>query len=92
MSTFFRKPEVASPYSSIIQPETKMCHRQKDRIRTEGQTEGHTDEIIYVRFFRYVCISFANFLLCKKYIAQLKKSLSKFDKNRWNFKMEAYDI
>ena len=32
----------------------------------------HTNEIIYARFRRYVCISFVNFLLRKKYIAQLK--------------------
>ena len=36
--------------------------------------EGHTDEIIYVRFCRYVCISFANFLLCENYIAQINYS------------------
>ena len=71
MPTFFRKPQVASFYSSLKQPYTKLCHRHKDRIRTEGQTEGHTNEIIYVRFRRYVCISFDNFLLCKKYIAEL---------------------
>ena len=65
MPTFCRKPEVASFYSSLKQPYTKMCHRTTNR---------HTDEIIYVRFRRYVCISFANFLLCKKYIAQLNKS------------------
>ena len=63
MPTFCRKPEVASFYSSLIQPYTKLCHRQTEF--------GDTDEIIYVRFHRYVCISFANFLLCKKYIAQL---------------------
>ena len=68
MPTFCRKPHVASFYSSLIQPNTKLCHRKKDRIRTKG----HTDEIIYVRFRRYICISFANLLLCKKYIAELK--------------------
>ena len=40
---------------------------------TNRQTNRHTDEIIYVRFCRYVCISFANFFLRKKYIAQLSK-------------------
>ena len=63
MSTFCRKPEVASVHSSLIQPYTKLCNRQ-----TEFR---HTDEKIYVRFRRYVCISFAIFFLRKKYIAQL---------------------
>ena len=72
MPTFCRKVQVARLYSSLKQPYTKLCHRQAEL----GQTEGHTDEIIYVRFRRYVCISFANFLLCKKYIAQLKNDCS----------------
>ena len=63
MPTFCRRPHVASFHSSLMQPYTKLCHRQN--------SDRHTDEIIYVRFRRYVCISFANFLLCKKYIAQL---------------------
>ena len=63
MPTFYRKPDVASFYSSLMQPHTKLCHRQTEF--------GHTDEIIYVRFRWYVYISFANFLLRKKYIAQL---------------------
>ena len=51
------------------------CNRTQN-CATDGQTEWirtyrHTDEIIYVRFRRYVCINFVNFLLCKKYIAQL---------------------
>ena len=52
---------------------TQNCatDRQNSEGQTEGQKDRHTDEIIYVRFRRYVCISFANFLLCKKYIAQL---------------------
>ena len=64
MPTFCRKPHVASFYSSLIQPYIKLYHRQTEF--------GHTDEIIYVRFRRYICISFVNFLLRKKYIAQLK--------------------
>ena len=67
MPTFCRKPEVASFYSSLKQLYTKMCHRTTNR-----QTNRHTDEINYVRFHRYVCINFANFLLRMKYIAQLK--------------------
>ena len=43
MPTFCRKPEVASFYSSVIQPYTKLCHRQTEF----GQTDKHTDEIIY---------------------------------------------
>ena len=43
-----------------------------DRQNSDRQKDRHTDEIIYVRFRRYVCISFANFLLHKKYIAQLE--------------------
>ena len=62
MPTFCRKPHVASFYSSLIQPYTKLCHRQKDR---------HTYEIKYMRFRQYVCIGFAIFLLRKKYIAPL---------------------
>ena len=68
MPTFCRKPQVASFYSSLIQPYTKMCHRTTDRT-----TDRYTDEIIHVRFHRYVSISFTNFLLRKKYIAQLNK-------------------
>ena len=34
MPTFCRKPHVASFYNSLIQPHTKLCHRQTDRIRT----------------------------------------------------------
>ena len=30
MPTFFCKPQLASFYSSLIQPYTKLCHRQKD--------------------------------------------------------------
>ena len=51
------------------------CNRTQ-KCATEGQTEGHTDEIIYVRFRRYVCISFANFLVC-----DLKKKKKKNKKN-----------
>ena len=69
MPTFCCRPQVASFYSSLIQPYTKLCHRHTEF----GHTEGHTDEIIYVRFRRYVCISFANFFLCKKYITQLNQ-------------------
>ena len=71
MPTFCRKPEVASFHTSLIQPYTKLCHRQTDRQNEFG--DRHIDEITYVRFRRYVCISFANFLLRNKYIAQLKK-------------------
>ena len=80
MPTFFRKPHVASFYSSLIEPYKKLCHRQTEF----GQTEGHTDEIICVHFLRYVCISFANFLLCKKYIAQLNYTNKHFVReNTW---------
>ena len=50
-----------------------LSYNRTQSCVTEGQT-GHTDEIIYVRFHRYVCISFANFLLCKKYITQLNNT------------------
>ena len=73
MPMFCRKPQVVSFYSSLMQPYTKLCHRQTERI----WTDRHTDEIIYVRFRWYVCISFANFLLCKKYIAQLNYAMTK---------------
>ena len=43
---------------------------QTDR-QTNRQRNRHTDEINNVRFRRYVCINFANFLLRKKYIDQL---------------------
>ena len=65
MPTFCRKPHVASFYTSLTLPYTKLGHRQNSEF-------GHTDEIKYVRFRRYVCISFAIFLLRKKYIAELK--------------------
>ena len=57
MPTFCRKPEVASFYSSLKQPYTKMCHRTTDK---------HTDEIIYVRFRRYVCNKLRYFFLLRK--------------------------
>ena len=59
MPTFCRKPHVASFYSSLTLPYTKLCHRQNEF----GQTDRHTYEIKYVRFRRYACISFAIFLL-----------------------------
>ena len=46
--------------------------RQTEFGQTEGQKNKPTDEIIYVRFCRYVWVSFANFLLRKKYVAQIK--------------------
>ena len=67
MPIFCRKPDVASFYSYLIQPCTKMCHRTTDR---------HTDEVIYVRFRWHVYISFANFVLRKKYIAQLNECVN----------------
>ena len=39
MPTFCRKAEVASFYSSLIQPFIKLCHRQN--------SDKHTDEIIH---------------------------------------------
>ena len=72
MPTFCRKPEVASFNSSLTLPYTKLCHRQNS---DRQNSDRHTDKIIYVRFRRYVCISFANFLLCKKYIAQLNNAI-----------------
>ena len=56
MPTFCRKPELTSFYSSLTLPYTKLCHRQTDR---------YTNEIKYVRFRRYVYISFAIFFLRK---------------------------
>ena len=71
MLTFCRKPHVASFYSSLTLPYTKLCHRQTDR---------YTYEIKYVRFRRYACISFAIFLLRKKYIVQLDNILTVLEK------------
>ena len=69
MPTFCRKPQIAIFHSSLIQPYKKLCHRQSEF----GQKDRHTYGIKYVRFRRYVCISFAIFLFRKKYIAQLKQ-------------------
>ena len=41
MPTFCRKPKVASFYSSVKQPYTKMCHRTTDR-----QTDKQTDTLM----------------------------------------------
>ena len=76
MPTFCRKLQIASFYSYLKQPYIKLCHRQN--------SDKHTYEIIYVRFRRYVCISFVNFLLRKKYIAQLNKPVE--------YKLNAYMI
>ena len=66
MPTFFCKLQVTSFYSSLIQP-TQNCATDRQNL------DRHTYEIKYVRFRRYFCISFAIFLLHKKYIAQLNK-------------------
>ena len=66
MPTFCRKPEVASSYSSLKQPYTKMCHRQ-----TNKQIDRHTDEINNVRFRRYVCNKLRYFFLLRKKNIQL---------------------
>ena len=44
-----------------------LSNNRAQKCATERQTDRHTDEIIYVRFRRYVCMSFANFLLHQKY-------------------------
>ena len=56
-------------YIVLSNNRTQNC--ATDRQTEEQNSDRHTYEIIYVRFRRYVCISFANFLLRKKYIAQL---------------------
>ena len=63
--------QVTSFYGSLIHKIVPQTDRQ-----TEGQnSDRHTYEIIYARFRGYVCISFAIFLLRKKYIAQLNNNI-----------------
>ena len=50
MPTFCRKPEVASFFSYLIQPYTKLCHRQN--------SDKHTDEIIHPIHLRLASLYF----------------------------------
>ena len=60
MLTFFCKPQVASFYSSLKQPYTKLCHRQNlDRQR---YLWNNLRMFLLIRLYK----------LRKKYIAQLK--------------------
>ena len=50
MPIFCCKPQVASFYSSLIQPYTKLCHRQN--------SDKHTDEIIHPVHFKLASLYF----------------------------------
>ena len=76
MPTFCCKPHVASFYSSLIQPYTKLCHRQN----SDRQTDKHTDEIIYPVHLRLASLYFLALL---KNIAQLKNKMT--DKNDFRY-------
>ena len=73
MPTFCRKLQVASFYSSLKQPHTKLCHRQKDRQR-EWQTNRQT--YWWYNLPSTSIISFAIFLLGKKICEALRASHS----------------
>ena len=60
MLTFFCKPQVASFYSSLKQPYTKLCHRQN--LDRQTYLWNNLRMFLLIRLYK----------LRKKYIAQLK--------------------